>query len=578
MITLKINTVDQTENILDGSIQVSQKLTAEVDTATFQIRKTASRNLVPEYGDDVEIFDGDSKIFGGFILTVTQSPIAGPDGILFDVNCIDYTGELDRRLASITYENQTIADIILDLVALYAPGFTTENVSSSFVIEKIVFNQVPISTCLKRMADMLQYDWYIDENKDIHFFSKETFFAPFNLTDTNGNYIYSTLKRESDGSQVANRVKVRGGTYVGNIFTDILKVGGDDSKSFKLPFKFTNLTIARKMTGVTISIASPGIITRTAHGLGSGDKVYFETTGALPTGIVAGTTYYVLASGITSSTFKIATTPGGTAINTSGTQSGTHTLFQKYDVGDDFIDDFVEHDVLYNKDTQSIRFESNMIDGDLLLYSGNRDTRVFSVSEDTISIEQYGVFEKLIRDDSISSNEVARRRANAELYAYADVVVDASFITRTPGLRTGQLINIQSDIHGFDEDLIIKGVTFKQNGPENFIYKVELISTKRHNFVTFLQKLIEPEPRPGDETEVAEQIFTDTQNIFVVEEYEVVTPYANDASHTIEIDEEYTINALGANTDAIYTLAHVVPTSPTNPKRNGRLNVSFVVY
>jgi hypothetical protein len=45
----------------------------------------------------------------------------------------------------------------------------------------------------------------------------------------------------------------------------------------------------------------------------------------LPTGITAGTPYYVLATGLTSSTFRFAATPGGAAINTSGSQSGTHT-------------------------------------------------------------------------------------------------------------------------------------------------------------------------------------------------------------------------------------------------------------
>lgn len=45
----------------------------------------------------------------------------------------------------------------------------------------------------------------------------------------------------------------------------------------------------------------------------------------LPTGVTAGTIYYVLAAGITSDTFQFSATDGGAAINTSGTQSGVHT-------------------------------------------------------------------------------------------------------------------------------------------------------------------------------------------------------------------------------------------------------------
>ena len=51
----------------------------------------------------------------------------------------------------------------------------------------------------------------------------------------------------------------------------------------------------------------------------------FSTTGSLPTGLSAGVTYYVLASGLTGSTFEVSATPNGTAVNTSGSQSGTQT-------------------------------------------------------------------------------------------------------------------------------------------------------------------------------------------------------------------------------------------------------------
>lgn len=75
----------------------------------------------------------------------------------------------------------------------------------------------------------------------------------------------------------------------------------------------------------TITIASPGVITNVGHGLVANDPVEFSTTGALPTGIVNRTIYYVKNE--TADTFQISSTPGGSAINTSGTQSGTHTLW-----------------------------------------------------------------------------------------------------------------------------------------------------------------------------------------------------------------------------------------------------------
>lgn len=83
---------------------------------------------------------------------------------------------------------------------------------------------------------------------------------------------------------------------------------------------------------VTITIASPGVFTLANHGLKYRDSVKFSTTGQLPTGIVAGVTYYVTFGGLTTNTFQVSATQtpaGGTPINTSGTQSGIHSVTRK---------------------------------------------------------------------------------------------------------------------------------------------------------------------------------------------------------------------------------------------------------
>jgi hypothetical protein len=74
---------------------------------------------------------------------------------------------------------------------------------------------------------------------------------------------------------------------------------------------------------VTITIASPGVVTWSAHGFVAGQPIVFTTSGALPTGLTAGTIYYVVSP--LTNTFGVATTPIGAAINTTGSQSGVHT-------------------------------------------------------------------------------------------------------------------------------------------------------------------------------------------------------------------------------------------------------------
>lgn len=86
---------------------------------------------------------------------------------------------------------------------------------------------------------------------------------------------------------------------------------------------------------VTMTIATPGVITWTGHGFVANDPVRFTTTGALPTGLTANTTYFVVGASITANTFQVSATAGGAAIATSGTQSGTHTgLFAPFGFGD----------------------------------------------------------------------------------------------------------------------------------------------------------------------------------------------------------------------------------------------------
>lgn len=95
------------------------------------------------------------------------------------------------------------------------------------------------------------------------------------------------------------------------------------------------LGFAQRSAVVTISIAAPGVVTWNAHGLAAGQRITFSTTGAVPTGLTTGVNYYVLAP--TANTFNVAATPGGTAITTSGTQSGVHTAYLMVDEIDDGV-------------------------------------------------------------------------------------------------------------------------------------------------------------------------------------------------------------------------------------------------
>lgn len=124
--------------------------------------------------------------------------------------------------------------------------------------------------------------------------------------------------------------------------------GGDDYVE-KLIADLT-LTVGTPQTQVTISVASPAVvtwanhglqandpvmfgaprdrkaavfafspadkITAAGHGFAAGDPVRFLTTGTgLPVNFASATTYYVIASGLTADDFLVSTTRGGAAVN-----------------------------------------------------------------------------------------------------------------------------------------------------------------------------------------------------------------------------------------------------------------------
>ena len=69
--------------------------------------------------------------------------------------------------------------------------------------------------------------------------------------------------------------------------------------------------------------ATTDIITSNAHGLSEGDCIWVSSATTLPAGLSASTNYYV--RDVTTNTFKVSATPGGTAVDITDTGTGVHT-------------------------------------------------------------------------------------------------------------------------------------------------------------------------------------------------------------------------------------------------------------
>ena len=119
-------------------------------------------------------------------------------------------------------------------------------------------------------------------------------------------------------------IQYAGGTNVNATFTGTDKNAILTGMYSNLPTAGWSVQSGITPSTVTMTIASPCVVTLTSHGLADGTRIVFSTTGALPTGITANTVYFVKSP--STNTFNVASSSGGSAINTSGSQSGTHTM------------------------------------------------------------------------------------------------------------------------------------------------------------------------------------------------------------------------------------------------------------
>jgi len=89
------------------------------------------------------------------------------------------------------------------------------------------------------------------------------------------------------------------------------------------PLYYWNANIGYTPKTASVSIASPCVVSFSGS-LANGTALTLQTTGALPTGLTIGVTYYVVNS--TGGTFNLGATSAGAPINTTGTQSGIQAI------------------------------------------------------------------------------------------------------------------------------------------------------------------------------------------------------------------------------------------------------------
>lgn len=249
MLKAKINNTEI--GIFD--LNISQNVTSRIDTCSFSYLKNSNKTYRPKTYDEVEIFDDDEKIFAGSI-TEFSDEYFGADLVKYQIQCSDYTFLFDRKLVAETYEKKTVTEIVKDIVENFSDGFTSVNVEETDEeIKFIQFDYVRPTDALQDLADLIMWDWYVDYNKDIHFFSKGSRTAPFSLTDTSTNYNTKSLKLKKSSKQIRNVVFVVGSNYVGEEVSDKVGQGDGVQKRWNLPYSYDKMPEV-KLDGVVQNV------------------------------------------------------------------------------------------------------------------------------------------------------------------------------------------------------------------------------------------------------------------------------------------------------------------------------------
>jgi hypothetical protein len=238
-IAVKINGIEKTNLVDWESFGIEDNINEQPNLCNFTIKVFEGQSYKPEISDLVEVFDGLVKIFAGKIIRVGN--YAEGDVVYYEIETKDFTLDLDRILVIDRFENKTVNQIIAYIVDSYLAGIgiTYDHVNCDLEISVVAFNNLSVSKCLSELCELFNYSWYIDYEKDIHFFAKNDEPAPFNINNASENYIRDSLSIENDLSQLRNVVIIEGGEITSDNERTKPHRGDGNQKSFATDYKFS---------------------------------------------------------------------------------------------------------------------------------------------------------------------------------------------------------------------------------------------------------------------------------------------------------------------------------------------------
>lgn len=169
----------------------------------------------PHVGQPIEVWINSNTptlLFSGELQTVESTYKGRPTTVVYPVTAIDDTAAANRRRPLRPYVNVSASTIARDLIATYAPGFSSAGVEANLPAVSINFDgsEGGMKGCLTALAKLIGGYWYF-EQKTLYLFITPPGPAPDPIDTTPGRFLHDpAITWAIDKSQVRTRVYGKG--------------------------------------------------------------------------------------------------------------------------------------------------------------------------------------------------------------------------------------------------------------------------------------------------------------------------------------------------------------------------------
>lgn len=258
-----------------------------------------------------------STINDGIVETLNRLCAATVNTYSFKAKMADFNDSLDWYCglafkAGLNWE--------FDDINQTSPPIDTQNLVSGT-------NRYKVGTFTEKILDLIRLEVLNSAGKGV-FLTPETFDTLGSPTTGNASGVISGVSGQTFQELYLNAPAGTPTNYIK--FGDFIYLRPNPNYNYTAGLKayFNRTALKFSFVTFTVTSASPAVFSSTAHGLVAGDTVVLNTTNALYTGLSGDIQYYVISAGLTADAFELSASLGGAAINTSGSQSGTHSYLK----------------------------------------------------------------------------------------------------------------------------------------------------------------------------------------------------------------------------------------------------------